>query len=137
MPINDEGIIKKILEKARTVAVIGASQKPWRDSNTIAQFLVRKGYTIYPVNPNYSEIDGVKSYPTIQSIPAKIDIVDVFRQSSAVPEIVDDAIKAGATTLWLQFGVIHEEAAETAERSGLNVIMDHCIAVDHRQLIHS
>lgn len=137
MPIHDEHTIKKLLEEARTIAVVGASQKPWRDSNSIAQFLVRKGYSVYPVNPKYKEIDGAVCYPDVRSIPEKIDIVDVFRQSSAVPEVVEDAIAAGAKTLWLQYGVVHEEAAEVAERAGLTVIMDRCIAVDYRQLIHS
>ncbi|MGH2569058.1 MAG: CoA-binding protein, partial [Bacteroidota bacterium] len=108
MPINEEKTIKKILEDARTIAVVGASQKPWRDSNSIADFLARKGYTVYPVNPRYEEIDGARCYPDVKSIPATIDIVDVFRQPSAVPEIVRDAIAARAKTLWLQFGVVHE-----------------------------
>ncbi len=137
MPIHDERAIKTILENARTIAVVGASQKPWRDSNGIAQFLVDKGYRVYPVNPKYTEVDGVPCYPDVKSIPERIDIVDVFRQSSAVPEVVVDTIAAGAKTLWLQYGVVHEAAAEEAERAGLNVIMDRCIAVDYRQLIHS
>lgn len=136
MPIEDEHTIRQILEESRTIAVVGASQKPWRDSNSIARFLIRQGYVVYPVNPRYEEIDGVKCYPDVKSIPARIDIVDVFRQSSAVPDIVDDAVSAEAKILWLQFGVIHEEAAEKAEQAGLQVIMDHCIAVDHRQLVH-
>ena len=137
MPIHDTGTIKQILQEAKTIAVVGASQKPWRDSNSIARFLMRKGYTVYPVNPNYSEIDGVPCYPDLRSIPGKVDIVDVFRQSSAVPEVVADAIAAGATTLWLQYGVIHEEASAQAEQAGMKVVMDHCIAVDHRQLLPS
>jgi predicted CoA-binding protein len=136
MPIHDEEKIKQILEESRTVAVVGASQKPWRDSNSIAHFLVKRGYTVYPVNPKYEEIDGMKCYPDVKSIPAKIDIVDVFRQSSAVPDIVEDAMRADAKTLWLQYGVIHEQAAERAEKAGLQVIMDRCIAVDYRQLVH-
>ncbi|HEY4613672.1 MAG TPA: CoA-binding protein [Bacteroidota bacterium] len=136
MPINDETTIKKILEESRTIAVVGASQKPWRDSNSIARFLARKGYTVYPVNPKYDEINGEKCYPDIKSVPANIDIVDVFRQPSAVPEIVAQAIEAGAKAIWLQYGVIHEQAAEQAEKAGLRVIMDRCIAVDYRQFMH-
>jgi predicted CoA-binding protein len=115
---------------------VGASEKPWRDSNSIAHFLKRKGYTVYLVNPNYREIGGEQCYPDLQSIPAAVDIVDVFRQPSAVPEIVKEAAAIGARTLWLQYGVIHEQAAAEAERAGMQVIMDRCIAVDHRQLIH-
>jgi hypothetical protein len=137
MPIHDSDGIRRILQEARTIAVVGASQKPWRDSNNIAHFLMRKGYTVYPVNPKYTEIDGVRCYPDVKSIPEKVDIVDVFRQSSAVPEVVTDAIAAGAKILWLQYGVIHEEAAARAEQAGLKVVMDHCIAVDHRQMLHS
>ena len=136
MPIQDDENIKKILEESRTVAVVGASQKAWRDSNSIARFLVRKGYTVYPVNPKYDEVDGAQCYPDVKSIPASIDIVDVFRQSSAVPEVVEDAVNAGAKTIWLQFGVIHEQAAERAEQAGLQVVMDRCIAVEYRQLVH-
>jgi len=136
MPIVDDRAIKKILEDARTIAVVGASQKPWRDSKSIADFLMRKGYTVYPVNPRYSEIDGATCYPDVRSIPAPVDIVDVFRQPSAVPDIVRDAIVARAKTLWLQLGVVNEEAANAAEEAGLQVIMDRCISVDYRQLIH-
>lgn len=136
MPIEDTDTIRKILQEARTIAVVGASEKPWRDSNSIARFLKHKGYTVYPVNPNYREIDGEQCYPDLASIPAPIDIVDVFRQPSAVPEIVKEAVAIGAKTLWLQYGVVHEQAAAEAERSGLQVIMDRCIAVDYRQLLH-
>ncbi len=136
MLINNEVVIKRILEESRTIAVVGASQKPWRDSKSIADFLKRKGYTVFPVNPNYVEVNSEKCYPDLKSIPAKIDIVDVFRQSSAVPDIVDEAIESGAKTLSLQLGVTHEEAARRAERAGMRVIMDRCIAVDYRRLIH-
>jgi predicted CoA-binding protein len=136
MPIEDADTIRKILQKARTIAVVGASVKPWRDGNSIMHFLKRKGYTVYPVNPKYREIDGEPCYPTLASIPAAIDIVDVFRQPSEVPRVVQEAIAIGAKTLWLQLGVVHEQAAEEAERAGLQVIMDRCIAVEHRQLFH-
>jgi predicted CoA-binding protein len=137
MPIHDSDGIRKILQEARTIAVVGASPKPWRDSNSISHFLVGKGYTVYPVNPKYTEIEGAQCYPDVKSIPEKIDIVDVFRQSTAIPGVVTDAIAAGAKILWLQYGVIHEVAAAEAEQAGLKVVMDHCIAVDHRQLLPS
>ncbi|MCI0706068.1 MAG: CoA-binding protein [Ignavibacteriae bacterium] len=135
MPIHDEHTIKQILEQSKTIAVVGASPKRWRDSNSIALFLANRGYTVYPVNPRYEEIDGMKCYPEVKSIPASIDIVDVFRQSSAVPDVVEDAVSAKAKTLWLQFGVVHEEAADQAEHAGMQVVMDRCIAVDYRQLV--
>lgn len=136
MPIEDADTIKKILQEARTIAVVGASEKPWRDSNSIMHFLKRMGYTVFAVNPKYREIDGGPCYPDLASIPGAIDIVDVFRQPAAVPEIVKEAVAVGAKTLWLQYGVVHEQAAAEAERAGLQVIMDRCIAVEHRQLLH-
>ncbi len=136
MPIEDADIIKKILQEARTIAVVGASEKPWRDSYSIMQYLKRKGYVVYPVNPKYREIDGDQCYPNLASIPAAIDIVDVFRRPSEVPGVVQEAVAVGAKTLWLQLGVVHEQAAAEAERAGLHVIMDRCIAIEHRQLIH-
>jgi predicted CoA-binding protein len=136
MPIEDEAILKTILEQARTVAVVGASPKPWRDSHSVALFLKRAGYTVYYVNPSYETIEGEPCYPNLRSVPSTIDIVDVFRQPSAVPDIVQEAIAIHAKTLWLQYGVVHDEAAAEAERAGLQVVMDHCIAVDYRRLMH-
>lgn len=137
MPIEDEDIIRKILTSARTIAVVGASEKPWRDSNSIMQYLMQRGYKVYPVNPAYENILGERCYPDVASIPDRIDIVDVFRNPDAVPEIVADAIAARAGVLWLQLGVVNADAATKAEKHGLQVIMDHCIAVDHRRLIRA
>jgi predicted CoA-binding protein len=135
MPIEDEETIREILTAARTIAVVGASEKPWRDSNSIMQYLMNRGYKVYPVNPAYKTIFGERCYPDVASIPEAVDIVDVFRNPDGVPEVVDDAIAAKAATLWLQLGVVHPEAAKKAEAHGLRVVMDHCIAVDHRRLI--
>jgi uncharacterized protein len=120
---------------AKTIAVVGASEKPWRDSNRIFGFLKQKGYNAIPVNPAYREIDGVKCYPTIQSIGERIDIVDVFRNSDAVSEVVLDAVTAHAQVLWLQLGVVNARAAQHAEAAGMRVVMDHCIAVDYSRLM--
>jgi predicted CoA-binding protein len=134
MPIEDDNKIKEILTKAKTIAIVGASNKPLRDSRRIAEYLKREGYTVIPVNPAYSEINGEKCYPNLSSIGKPIDIVDVFRDPDTVDEIVDEAIEVKATTIWFQLGVVNPSAAKKAEKSGLNVVMDHCIAVDHSRL---
>ncbi len=135
MPIEDDATIQAILRSSKTVAVVGASENPNRDSNRIMQFLLNRGYDVYPVNPQYQSVLGRKCVPDLASVPVPIDIVDVFRSPEAVPAIVDESVAVKAKVLWLQFGVVHEEAAQIAEKSGLRVIMDHCIAVDHRRLI--
>jgi len=135
MPIEDEKTIEKILRDAKTIAVVGASPKPGRDSGTIARFLAGRGYTVLPVNPAYQDVFGMKCYPDLASTGAKIDIVDVFRRPDEIDPIIDEAIAVGASTVWLQLGVVNEEAAKRAEEAGLNVIMDLCIAVEHRRLI--
>ncbi len=135
MPIEDDKKIIDILKSAKTVAVVGASPKPWRDSSRIAQVLMEEGYEVFPVNPNYAEVLGKKCYPDLQSIPSGIDIVDVFRNPEKVEEIIDEAIAVKAKTVWMQLGVVNEQAALKAEQAGLQVVMDHCIAVDHARLI--
>ena len=123
--------IKTILEESKTVAVVGLSPREERDSHRVAKYLQRQGYRIIPVNPNADEILGERSYPDLASIPEPIDVVDVFRRSEAVPEIVEGAIKVGARTVWMQEGVIHEEAAARAREAGLQVVMDRCMMVEH------
>jgi predicted CoA-binding protein len=135
MPIEDDEIIGNILRKAKTIAVIGASPKPWRDSGSIAQFLVGKGYNVIPVNPKYQEVLGLKCYPDLRSIGSAVDIVDIFRKPEEVLPVIDDAIAIGATTVWMQLGVVNVQAAQRAEEAGLQVIMDRCIAIEHRALI--
>lgn len=135
MPVEDAAKIKQILEEARTIAVVGASPKPWRDSGVIVQFLVEMGYTVFPVNPAYDEVSGCKCFPTLTSIEQPVDIVDIFRRSEDVPPIVDAAIRVGARTVWMQLGVIHPEAAARAEKSGLEVIMDRCIKIEYQNLL--
>ncbi|MEX1139784.1 MAG: CoA-binding protein [Bacteroidota bacterium] len=135
MPIEDDASIQLILKTSRTIALVGASENPNRDSNRIMQFLMDRGYDVHPVNPQYENVLGRKCFPDLASVPVQIDIVDVFRNPEAVPAIVDEAIAVKAKALWLQFGVVHPKAARKAEKNGLPVIMDHCIAVDHRRLI--
>ena len=135
MPIDDDRTIRKILQESRTVAVVGASSKPWRDSNSIAEFLIREGYRVIPVNPKYEEVLDLKCYPDLKSLPLAVDIVDIFRNPEQVEEIIDDAIAAKAKTVWMQLGVVNLKAAQKAEAAGLHVVMDRCILVDHRRLM--
>jgi predicted CoA-binding protein len=123
---NNE-LINRILEESHTIAVIGLSAKPDRPSYDVAAFLQSKQYRIIPVNPNLSSILGEKSYPDLSSIPEPVDVVDIFRKSEDVGPIVDEAIKVGAKTIWMQLGIVNEEAAKKAQDAGLNVIMDRCM----------
>ncbi|HTX17361.1 MAG TPA: CoA-binding protein [Bacteroidota bacterium] len=132
---TDDAGLRELLSSAATIAVVGASPKPWRDSGSIAQFLAGKGYRVYPVNPKYEEVLGLKCFPDLKSVPEKIDIVDVFRRPEEVDAVVDEAIAVGAKSVWLQLGVINEVAAAKAESAGLKVVMDRCIAVEHRALM--
>jgi predicted CoA-binding protein len=129
----NEADIKSILEETKTVAVVGLSPREERDSYRVAEYLQSQGYRIIPVNPNADGILGERSYPDLVSIPEPIDVVDVFRRSEAVPGIVEEAIKVGARAVWMQEGVIHEEAAARAREAGLQVVMDRCIMIEHRR----
>lgn len=126
--------IAALLRKARTIAVVGLSDKPERDSHAVAQYLQRKGYTIIPVNPGASTILGERCHPTLDSIGHSVDIVNVFRKSECVPEIVEAAIRTGAGAVWTQLGVVHDEAARRASDAGLAVVMNRCIAVERRRI---
>ena len=128
-----EADIKNILEESKTVAVVGLSPNEERDSHRVAKYLQSQGYRIIPVNPKADEILGERSYPDLVSIAEPIDVVDVFRRSEAVPEIVEEAIKVGARTVWMQEGVIHKEAAARAREAGLQVVMDRCMMIEHRR----
>jgi uncharacterized protein len=122
-----------ILQSARTIAVVGLSGKRYRPSYGVAEYLQRSGYRIIPVNPEETEVLGEKSYPDLDSVPGQVDVVDIFRRSEFVPEIVEAAIRKGAKAVWMQEGVIHEEAASRARQAGLAVVMDRCILKDHRR----
>lgn len=135
MPISSDKDLQTLLKTARTIAVVGASDKPWRDSHDIMRFLLLKGYRVFPVNPNLTTVLDQACYPSLAKIPDLIDLVDVFRRPEAVPGIVEDALAAHAKSLWLQLGVVHEEAAQKAEENGMTVVMDRCIAVEHRRLL--
>jgi predicted CoA-binding protein len=125
-----------LLRTARTIAVVGLSDKPERDSNEVARYLKSQGYRILPVNPMLSEVLGERSYPALSAIPPTetIDIVDVFRRSDQVPPIVDEALERGVGAIWMQLGVVNAEAAAKAELRGTPVVQDLCIMVQHRRL---
>lgn len=123
-----------LLRQTRTIAVVGISDNPSRDSYRVARYLQQAGYTLYAVNPTIDSVLGLKCYPDLRSLPEPVDLVDVFRRPDALPEIVDDAIASGAKALWLQFGVIHEPSAQKAREAGLQVVMDRCIKIDHAGL---
>src|ERR1700678_4061737 len=126
--------VAEILKQARTIAVVGLSSKRFRPSYGVAEYLQRAGYRIIPVNPEETEVLGEKSYPDLDSVPEPIDLVDIFRRSEFVPDIVEAAIRKGAKVIWMQEDVIHEEAARHAAEAGLDVVMDRCILKDHRRL---
>jgi len=121
-----------MLKSARTIAVVGLSSKRYRPSYGVAAYLQSAGYRIIPVNPNEREVLGEKCYARLEDIPEKIDIVDIFRRSELVPEVVESAIRIGAKAVWMQEGVVHEEAARQAREAGLEVVMDLCILKEHR-----
>jgi len=129
--------IPELLHSSRTIAVVGLSSKRFRPSHGVAEYMQQAGYRIIPVNPLETQILGETCYPDLDSVPGPVDIVDIFRRSEFVPEIVEAAIRKGAKVIWMQEGVIHEDAARRAEKAGLTVIMDRCILKDHRRLAYA
>lgn len=132
---SDDQLQRQILQSARVIAVVGMSNKPVRASLQIGRFLKAVGYKIYPVNPNLSQIDGLTVYPTLADVPEPIDIVDVFRRSEFLSEVVDEAIAVKAKGVWGQLGVYDEDAAIKGRAAGLLVIMDTCIKVSYNRLL--
>ncbi len=128
--------LRSILGEAKTVAVVGLSSKPGRDSYEIAGYLQRKGYRIIPVNPNETEVLGEKAYPSLLDVPedVEIDVVDVFRKAADTPPIAGQAVARGAKVLWLQDGIVNDDARRIAEEGGLTVIMGVCIRRTRRRL---
>ena len=128
--------IRHLLSEARTVAVVGLSDRPYRTSHAIARALQGFGYRIFPVNPNLKgPVLGEEPYSRVPEIPEDVDIVDVFRRGETVFPVAEDAVAAGAKVLWMQSGVVNEEAAAHAREHGLTVIMDRCIKVDYAYLV--
>ena len=129
-----EASITELLASAKTIAVVGLSSKPYRASFRVAQYLQSSGYRVVPVKPNESEVLGEKCYSRLEDNPEKIDIVDIFRRSELVPEVVDAAIRIGARAVWMQEGVEDEPSAGRARSAGLFVVMDLCIAKELHKL---
>ncbi len=129
--------IKKILLNFKTVAVVGISPKEDRPSYIVASFLKSKGYRIIPVRPGGDKILGEKVYPSLKEIPEEIgvEVVDIFRRSEDVPPVVDEAIQRRVKVVWMQEGIIHDEARAKAEKAGLKVVMDRCMKKEHQRLI--
>jgi predicted CoA-binding protein len=123
--------ITEILKSSHTIAVVGLSSRKFRPSHGVAEYLQSVGYRIIPVNPRETEALGEKSYARLEDVPEKIDIVDIFRRSEYVPEIVESAIRIKAIAIWMQEGVIHHQAAEQARRAGILAVMDFCILKEH------
>ena len=135
--MSDRSEAEMQLRESKTIAVVGMSPRPDRPSHYVAKYLMEQGYRIFPVNPVVDEVLGLKCYPDIVSIPDDIDMVDIFRRSSQVPPVVDDAIAAGARFIWMQDGVIHEGAAAKARTAGMSVVMDNCTLREHSRIYGS
>jgi predicted CoA-binding protein len=124
--------IADLLKRSKTIAVVGLSDSPLRPSYGVSEYMQKSGYRIIPVNPAINEALGEKSYASLLDVPEKIDIVDIFRRSEFVEEVVDEAIAIKVPVIWMQEGVIHEKAAAKARKAGIFVVMDSCILVEHR-----
>lgn len=131
MQINDPEVIDRILAETKTIAVVGLSSDGTRASNSVSRYMQARGYRIIPVNPNETTVLGEKSYARLEDVPDKIDLVDIFRRSEEAGQHVDEAIRIGAHGVWLQEGVIDEEAARRAIEAGLDVAMNRCILKEH------
>ena len=132
MPASVSDPIGDLLKKAKTIAVVGLSNKPLRPSHGVALYMQQQGYRIIPVNPNIQRVLGEKAYPSLKDVPEKIDVVNIFRRPECVPEVVDQAIALKVPAVWMQEEVIHEQAAGKARQAGIFVVMDRCILKEHR-----
>jgi predicted CoA-binding protein len=129
------GVIPDLLRKSHVIAVVGLSNKKFRPSYGVAEYMQREGYRIIPVNPNETEVLGEKAYSRLEDIPEHVDIVDIFRRSEFVAPLVEEAIRRGASAVWMQEGVVDEEAAKKARAAGLAVVMDRCILKEHSRYL--
>ena len=136
MPITSPAEIDTLLKAAKTIAVEIASPKPERTSNQVMRFLIDQGFDVYPINPGFGgkEIAGRMAYASLADVPVPIDIVDVFRKSEEVGPIVERAISIGAKAVWMQLGVVNDDAAQQAKEAGLSVVMDRCTAIELKRL---
>lgn len=134
MIITDDANLTRILDTHRVIAMVGLSARADRPSNSVARYLLARGYTVIPVNPAATEILGQRCYASLHDIPVKVDMVDVFRKADDVPPIADAAIAIGAKSLWLQLGIINTAAAEKASAAALDVVMDRCPKIEYARL---
>src|SRR5260370_13233801 len=130
--MSEGDTMARVVRSGQTIAVVGLSAKRWRPSYGVSEYMQRAGYRIIPVNPDLTEALGEKCYPDVDAAPGTIDIVNIFRRSEFVPEIVDAAIRVGPKAVWMQEGIIHEEAAARARAAGLTMVMDRCLLKEHR-----
>jgi predicted CoA-binding protein len=136
MPIVDDiAGIRRILTQSRTIAVVGLSAHWYRPSYFAAKYMQDHGYRIIPVNPTHPEILGEKSYPTLTDIPEPVDIVDCFRRPEEIVPIAREAVAKGAKVLWMQLGIRNDEAAQIASDAGLDVVMNHCVKIEHARIL--
>ncbi len=133
--MNKQETIHKILNSAKTIAVVGLSSKPDRPAHTVPAYLQQAGFRIIPVNPFLDQALGEKAFSDLSSIEEPIDVVQIFRRPEDIPPVVDEAIKVGAKAVWMQLGISHEAAAEKARAAGLDVVMDACMKVEHGKWI--
>jgi len=128
--------IREVLQHAHTVAIVGLSDNPERDSHAVAGFLQRNGYHIIPVNPNLrGPVLGEQPCASLHDVAEHVDVVQIFRRPEHVPQVVEDAIAIGADVVWMQVGVVNQAAAHRAQRAGVGVVMDRCMAIEHRRLM--
>ena len=134
-PYQDPALIQRLVAGARTVAMVGLSANPLRPSHFVGFYLLRHGFRVIPVNPREREVLGQRSVESLAQIDVPVDIVDVFREPSVVPQIATEAAAIGAKALWLQFGVVHEAGAAQARAAGLDVVMDLCLKIEHARYL--
>lgn len=129
---EDAGLISRVLRESRTVAVVGLSPRPERDSHRVARYLQQVGYRVIPVNPVVEEVLGERSYPSLEAVPDDVDLVDVFRRPPEIPALADAAIRKGVRFFWMQLGIEHPEAARRLRGAGIEVVQNRCALVEHR-----
>ena len=132
--MTDDASLRRILTDYKRIAVVGLSADTSRPSHSVSKYLLEHGFEVIPVNPKYDAVLGQTCYPDLASIPTPVDIVDVFQRAERVPPFVDQAIAIGAKVVWMQLGIVHEEAAQKARDAGLEVVMDRCIKIEHARL---
>lgn len=135
--VNEVEMMKSIFDKVSTIAVVGASPNPNRPSNAVMEYLINQGFKVIPVRPRVAEVLGQRCFGSLEEIPVAVDIVDVFRRPETCPDVARSAVAIGARVLWLQEGIISEEAAEIAHNGGLKVVMDRCTMKEHRKIINT